>query len=144
MKSIKELSLSLKQLSKAELVVGWVDNSLYDDGASVAKIAIIQEYGSPNKNIPPRPFMRPAIAENQSKWVETITKAVVEKGMNTKQALNVLGLQIQGDLQQAIENVVSPSLAPSTMKARIAKGNTNAKPLIDTSKMIKSVTYYVK
>ena len=37
----------------------------------------IQEYGSEKNSIPARPFMRPAIADNQDKWRQLVTDGTV-------------------------------------------------------------------
>jgi hypothetical protein len=51
-------------LSAGELQVGFMENAdPYPDGTPVALVAAVQEFGSPSNGIPPRPFMRPAVAE---------------------------------------------------------------------------------
>ena len=41
--------------------VGFPSGINYEDGTNVAYVATIQEFGAPEANIPPRPFMRPTV-----------------------------------------------------------------------------------
>ena len=40
----------------------------YPDGTSVALVAAFNEYGSPSRGQPPRPFFRNMIARNEASW----------------------------------------------------------------------------
>jgi len=59
-----------KTLQPGVVRIGWFPSARYDDekNTPVAAIAAQNEYGNPSKNIPARPFIRPAIAHNQNKW----------------------------------------------------------------------------
>lgn len=51
-----------------EAQVGFFPGPGYENGASVAYVATIQEMGCPEVGIPPRPFMRPTIVSEKDKW----------------------------------------------------------------------------
>lgn len=59
------------------------------------------------------------------------------------QVLEVVGAQIQGDVQESITQLMAPPLAASTIAARKSKGNNSTKPLVDTKVMIGDVNYEV-
>lgn len=90
-------------------------------GFPVAKAAYISEFGFPKKNIPPRPYFRPAIKKNERKWgvylYNQFKKAVLGE-LEFWQAFERLGLMVQSDIQQSIDAVHSPSLKWSTIRAR--------------------------
>ena len=145
-KSNKDVIKNLKKLKNYKLTVGWFD-SKYENGTPVQQVAMIQEFGSPEKNIPPRPFMRVAKMEHEKEWKEQMAKSMkgVHKGRKTeKQALDELGETVVKDIRQAIMDVYFPPLKDPTLKARRRKGNYSEKPLIDTQKMFDSLKYEYK
>ena len=73
----KALENIAKALQPGTVKIGWFPSARYDDEKStpVAAIAAQNEYGNPNKNIPARPFIRPAIIRDQKTW-EDIAKRV--------------------------------------------------------------------
>ena len=133
----KDVFKRLKNIQNATLNVGWFD-AKYEDGTPVSTVAMIQEFGAPEKNIPPRPFMRPAKMEHAQEWKELFQKGAkaIHKGSKTEEdVLNELGDRIIADIRSAIMDVHFPPLKEQTLKARRSKGNYSDKPLIDTQKM---------
>lgn len=133
----KDVFRNIKNIKNATLNVGWFD-AKYEDGTPVSLVAMVQEFGSPEKNIPPRPFLRPAKMEHAQEWKDQFEKSIkdVHKGRKTQEdALNELGDQIISDIRQAIMDVHFPALKEETLKARRRKGNYSDKPLIDTKRM---------
>lgn len=156
---VKKLENLLKNLKPQYLKMGWFPSAHYDDKDStpVAFIAAQNEYGNPNKFIPARPFMRPAIANNQKKWAEigkrgyTAVLAGKSTGIQVLENIGVTGI---GDIQHSIAQVYSPSLSPRTVKARLERhtykgplnktqARTITKPLIDTGHMQATVAYEI-
>lgn len=144
------LSKAIKELQKKSLQVGWNEEAKYEDGDSVAQVAAQNEFGNPSKNIPPRPFMRPAIAENSDKWKQIIkreAKKIINGKATASSSLETLGLTVSGDIRKSITQVTSPALKTSTVEARLRgkkQGNkvslSIAKPLIDSGWMMSQVT----
>lgn len=114
-----QLDLKLKELQGWEGLTGWAEDNKYPASQQVAYIAQIQEFG--HGKIPPRPFMRPAIAKNEKKWgdLAAIQAALVLEGKITgRKAMSTIAKQAAEDIQQAIEDVISPPLSDITLWAR--------------------------
>lgn len=117
--------------------IGFPSGANYEDGTSVAYVATIQEFGAPAVNIPPRPFMRPTVAQQKDTWVKILSQDVpkVAAGkMSAFDALDKVGIQAAADIQTTISNIYSPPNSPETIRQ---KGSS--KPLIDTGYMYASV-----
>ena len=121
-----------------KLSVGWPADAAYADGTSVGLIAAINEYGKANQ--PPRPFMRIMIAENSPHWPEQIIALLQQTNYDTVAMLNAFGPDLVSQVQDSIDKLLEPPLAPSTIAAK--GGRT--KPLIDTNLMRSSVAYEVE
>lgn len=135
------LRAALAELNGIEGKTGWFETAQYPGGKPVAYIATIQEFGT--DRIPPRPFMRPAVAEHGAKWIDTLRGAaaqVVAGNMSASDAMEITTLQAAGDVAKAIVAVTSPPLAPATLANRARRGNKSSKPLEDTKQMLQSVT----
>ena len=161
-----DMLLTLKSMEKGGRVkVGWRENTKYDDNTPVYKIAEIQEYGAripvtdkmrrwfaaqgfPLKKttteivIPPRPFIRQTADRNKKKWMwllrEKLVKALDGK-LTFEQALNQLGLRIEGDLKETISTFSEPANAPMTIAM---KGKDT--PLRNTGIMLDTIDYEVE
>lgn len=158
--SVKLGNLAQKLKKDHRVEIGWFDDSVYPNGEKVADIAALQEYGGKGAEgnpIPPRPFVRPAYAENKGKWKELARKMIVrditdERQDNIVKSLEAVGEVVKGDLQASIMKVFSPPLAKATIRARMRRrgvkdlGKLDAaaqasltKPLVDTGVMIGSI-----
>lgn len=87
--------------------------------------------------IPPRPFFRTMIEQNEASWAPATAK-LLKQGMKPMAALAIMGEVIAGQLRASIIAMNSPPNAPSTIRK---KGS--AKPLVDTGLMLNSVDYEV-
>jgi hypothetical protein len=154
----------LKKLITSEkgkvVAVGWFSDSAYPDtGEKVAAVAATHEFGAPQKNIPARSFMRPAKERNYKKWSSVVRSAgakAIEGRDDFDYVLDQLGLEVTGDIMQAIKDVNSPPLSLATLKNRAEKANAGrkrktftvnnikSKPLQDTGYMIKTVIHVIK
>ena len=135
-----KLQALVKGLDNSQASVGFFDNAKYEDGTSVAYVATIQEFGVPEKNIPPRPFMRPTVAAQLEGWKKFIASSL-KNGVSVENILNAVGSNAVGEIQKSITAVTTPVLKASTIKGR---KNKTDKPLIDTQVMINSVSYKVE
>lgn len=150
----KALINNLGDLDGAGVRVGFFEGSKYDDGTPVALVAAVQEFGSPKQGIPPRPFMRQAIAQN-GRWWARLVEAGMNELANGKQATahqvwDKVGLKAAGDVRKAISKVTAPALKKSTVARRLAKMADNktvgnlTKPLVETGVMLNAVTHEVQ
>jgi hypothetical protein len=134
-----KLKAIAKSMGGGAVSVGFMSGATYPDGTPVAAVAFWNEYGMPAKEQPPRPFFRNMIAAESPKWAYKMGKLAKATDYDGPRVLGLMGEDIKGALQQSINDFTTPALAPSTVAA---KGF--AKPLIDTSHMLNSVTYEVK
>jgi len=140
---------ALDKLDGATVKSGWFEDAVYPDGTKVAEAAAFAELGT--AKAPSRPILRPTIDEKEKVWVSTI-KHGAKRTLNGKSGnfSEVLGLQVQGDIQATIVSIQSPPLSPSTVKARkkkLADGKTVGsldKPLVETGYMLASVRSVVE
>jgi hypothetical protein len=159
-------------LAKASTVdVGFMAGSTEPDGTSTPMVAAIQEYGAPKASIPPRPFFRTMITKESPTWPGMLGKALKANDYDSAKALDLMGQNIQEELQQSIADLMSPALSPITVMLRgmrskggpdfkvtgktvgeaarrVADGKTNygasTKPLVDSGTMLRSPTHLVK
>lgn len=134
--------------------VGWFESAHYPGGMSVAYVAAIQEFGSPENNIPPRLGMRATSEEKKPEWGNTsrvVAKQVLANRLSPAQAMETIGLKAAGDVRKHITQVTSPPLKVATVKARLAgkkQGNvvsiTIAKPLVHTGHLLNTLTNIVE
>lgn len=122
-RSSRNLDSVVSQLRTAtkSLQVGWLEASRYDDGTPVAGIAAIQEFGSAGRGIPPRPFMRPAIADNKDKWKDTFAQLVrqwIAGSGSYDNVLTTIGLVAEGDIRESIIDGNHTPLSPITLALR--------------------------
>lgn len=157
----QDLLNRIRNFKGGKVEVGWHEDTHYDDGTPVAKVAEIQEFGATikvtdkmrkwfayqgfplNKNtteihIPARSFVRTTIAEKTGDWANVINsrlKKVFEGDLSMEQALSQFGLKIKGDLQEKISQIAAGG--GNSGFTQIRKGKDT--PLIDTGLMMESI-----
>lgn len=141
-----------KKLEKMVLAVGWFSSARYDEGTPVAAIAAVQENGSPKLNIPPRPFIQPAIQKHAGQWRDDLkagARGILAGTETPESVMEKMGLQVSSQIKEEILTLTSPALKPATVAARqrkMANKKTTGsltKPLVDTTLMVNSLTYIV-
>lgn len=141
---------------KASVKVGWLGGANYDDGTPIAGVAAVQEFGYTPKNIPPRPFMRTTIAEQEEAWKRVAAKFAKRIGSGGEMAdlMEGLGGVAAGDIRKKIAEITQPRLKPATIANRLRRytspGKGKAapvegieKPLIDSGWMMNTLTHKV-
>lgn len=126
-------SLDTKDSVKVGLPRGSND---YPDGTSVITVGAVHEFGSPARNIPQRSYLRSTIVENKEEYfriMSSLAKKIVGGDLSMQKALHMLGMKLQNDVQNKIEDIKEPPL-----KSR--EGN----PLIDTGHLRQSIVYKVE
>jgi len=103
----------------------------------VAQVAASNEYGVPEHNQPPRPFMRDTIQKNRMQWRKLVQDNLPIL-MDVEKMAEQLGMKMVKDVRKTILNFMIPLNAPSTVKR---KGFN--KPLIDSEQMLESVKWKV-
>lgn len=147
-----DIKKAVSKIKGIQTKAGFFGSSKYEDGTSVASVAIMQEYGVPQNNTPPRAFMRPAKINNENKWKNTFQRTMMNAFAdgNFSKPFEIIGMVVQGDIKKAIKDVTAPALKESTVRARLrgkkqgkSVSPTITKPLIDSGYMLNSVQYEV-
>ncbi|MDL2313388.1 hypothetical protein LJC36_00230 [Desulfovibrio sp. OttesenSCG-928-C14] len=147
------LEALLKNLANAHSRVGWLENATYENGTPAAYIAVIHENGVEEKNIPPRPMLRPTVDEHQGEWRELaakIAQRVISGDLSLKEGLGMLAAKAAGNLQVTIGEITSPALAEKTIEARRRKKERGlpigslSKPMQETDFLRSSVKFDVR
>lgn len=123
----------------ATLEVGFMEGSTAPNGDSIPLRAALNEFGVPARGQPPRPFFRSFVAKGAPQWPALIGQALKNADYDAEKAMGIVGAVLVDELQQSIIDFTDPPLAPSTIKK---KGF--AKPLIEHSDMLRSVTARVR
>jgi hypothetical protein len=163
---LKKLSLSRKKT----VTVGFMEGDTYPNGTPVAAVAAWNEFGHGGRfPSPPRPFFRNAINKNQKRWAREAA-GFLSKNLEPEKAAALLGEVIKGDIYDSIVALDSPPLSPVTLALRsdfwsnpqeitmtdvfnaqrkvkngdeVASGS-QAKPLVWTGHLLRSISYNVK
>jgi len=133
----KKLSATLRA-APYRLRVGFMESDRYPRGIPIATVAAINDFGAPSRGIPPRPFFRNMVRDKSPQWPNTLADLLKANGYDAKAALDKMGLIIADQLRDSILHGAWTPNAPSTVKR---KGSNQ--PLIDTRRMIDSVTHEV-
>ena len=135
----KEWEKYLNLLQDGAVEVGWFPEDKYSDGTPVGGIAGVHEYGSIKMNIPPRPFMRPTVHTRENRWRDTFLKLLRQK-KNVKQALQIVGDVMRGDIQEYIIKLKEPELSEDYVAQKRRQYPTNAENLLRASgHMVRSI-----
>ena len=134
-----------KALGEFEAACGFPKslNIKYDNGASLIDVAIWNQYGT--YNAPARDFMNPANAEIQKQWKDMAKAAMpaINAGQADPKTVLELGANMaKAEIQKSIVNLQVRNKKSGKPVYVEGKGSDN--PLIDTGKMLTSVTYTIR
>lgn len=93
--------------------------------------------------IPARPFIRSTADEKRDQYGDMMSKfwqQILDAKIDIKQALILIGQQVESDVKAKMVALKEPGNAPSTIRKKMGVDN----PLIDTGVMLNSVRYAVK
>ena len=141
---------SAKRLKKGSAVVevGFLpgDDDTYKNGASVVEAALFNEFGTENpdgsKRIPARPFMRRTATDRRrdlNKLRLGLMKGILNEKLTLNDALNALGAKYAAWIKNTINRTEFTPNAASTIR----KKGEGKRPLVDTGKMRRSVSWQV-
>lgn len=144
------LSAAIAKLEASQVEVGWFPAAKYesgpDAGKPVALVATENEFGS--SRCPPRPFMRPTIANQSGTWAkiaEKLSRQILRGEQPPGTLAEMIGARVAGDVRKTITQLTSPPLSEGTIARRRANksGAKSVKPLIDTGRMLATLTHMV-
>ena len=142
---MKKILDEMESLGQKRVKVGIQnDAGAHDEsqGLTVAAIAYINEYGTRDGRIPPRPAHANAFDDNRTSLnslVNRLIRGVSEGKLTAQKAAAILGQTHEDNVKQSITNLRTPANAPRTIAQ---KGSSN--PLIDTGQTRNSVRYVVE
>ena len=128
--------LKVKWGKTLRIKAGVINMVSYNNEVSVAQVANWQEFGT--EHIPPRPFLRPTLKDNQGIYTDII-KGYIKSGDSRNSIGLKMSLLLAGDIKETISNIHDPVLVNSTIRARKKRGNTSIKPLVDTGILLSSI-----
>ncbi len=136
----KNLEAKLKALRRVDTVkgykVGWPTSAKYPDGAPVANVALWQEFGVPENNLPERPFFRNANRQFSRIAGRLILKLSRDGVINRKSTLELSQVHVRL-VQSSILFLKNPPLAATTV---LARKDSSDNPLVDTGLLRRTVT----
>jgi hypothetical protein len=122
---------------KTKAIQAGILGGQYEDGTSIAYVGAIQEYGAPEANIPPRPFMRSTVAAEKGEWKKHLANgiaAVAAGQLTAEDLMNQVGSLMAGDIQKTISTITEPALSPITVMLRGMRSNDRG--LVVTGKTV--------
>ena len=147
---LPEVIEGILSLVECEVLVGVPESKAprKDEPITNAALAYIHENGSPARNIPARPFLRPGIAMVKGEIVKLLQE-VASKALDGKKdmALSYLkrvGFAAVKGVQAKITDGPFAPLAQSTLASRRSRGFKGTKPLIVTGQLRRSITYVIR
>jgi HK97 gp10 family phage protein len=102
---------------------------------TIAQVAFWNEYGT--RFMPARPFMRPTLRQNASKYAKILQKGIgsILRGKDTQATvLKALGAKVEADIKNYALRLRTP---PNAELTKEIKGSSN--PLVHTTNMINSI-----
>ena len=149
---VPELERAIKAMAHRRVLVGIPSDSAGNerDDAPItnAEIGLINEFGSPEANIPERPHLIPGVQaawpdaqRRMAKGAEKVLKLSGDPSAVVASALEGAGMLARDAVVQKINDVLSPSLAPSTLADRRRRGFQGETPLIVSGEYKQSLTY---
>ena len=117
-----------------------------DSKTTILEYAVYNEFGT--KHIPPRPFMRTAIEQNEAKiqkFIDDRTNDVLEGKITGRQALMQIGDYIRGLIVLSIKNASkwAKPLSEITIKIKTKDGLKDRGFLIDERFLLGAIRYQI-
>ncbi len=140
-KRIEKIAKNLKGPSKVKVGLPKGSNA-YPDGTSVIMVGAVHEFGSPARNIPQRSFLRSTVNNNRQEYRrinKKLASKIISGDLDSKQALGLLGLKVEGDVKQRITDIKIPPL-----KSPSKKRGGSPNPLVDTGHLRRVITHVVE
>jgi phage gpG-like protein len=140
---------TVQNMARKLVLIGIPASAPPRDGEETnAAIGFLHEHGSPVRNIPARPFLKPGMEQAAKKCAEVLgkfAKSAFDNPSDIDKGLSAAGLIAQTSVKKRI--VSGEGFAPlsdRTLAERAAKGAKGTKPLIRTGQLLNSITYVVR
>lgn len=152
---VAELFKAVDDLVKSKVLVGIPDTGAErqpeegEKGAPItnAQIGYLMEHGAPEICLPARATLVPGVEKAMDKIEPRLAKAaqcaINGDAAGVEANLMAAGILGQSAVRAEITDGTFAPLAERTIKARLRRGKTSDKPLIDSGQFRQSVTYVV-
>lgn len=148
----KEFNDVVKKFRNDDILVGIPEQEApREEGEPINNAALlaINEFGSPDQNIPARPVMAIGIRNAQAQIAQLFkdgAKAALSKGIAAISIYyNRIGIVASNSVKKAINAQEGfPGPAESTLAARKSKGFKGTKALVVTGQMRNAITYVIR
>lgn len=130
---IANLKVKLQTKNKQGSLEVGILGGKYPNGLNIAQNAKLQEFGT--YNIPPRPFFRNALRQNEKRWIAFYKNGLKQRDLNI---VGKVGVMASSDIKMSITKTLTPPNAKATIKK---KGSSH--PLIDTGLLRAAIDYKV-
>lgn len=143
---VPEVLAAVQRLTTAQVLVGVppAKGPRRQGQVTNATLAYIHENGSPARNIPARPFIRPGIRRVRAELIRIMRQgaqdAVRGKRVDATMILNRVGMKARNAV---VEEITSPQppfvpLKPATIRARLRRTNAGRRQLQAMEKMARA------
>lgn len=165
----RELMKRVAQIKNSYAKVGVFDEGEHEGSElSVAEVAAVHEFGTEDGHIPERSFLRSTFNAHREELIAIgveLMGRIVDGAITAERALNMMGASLAAQTKATIARGVPPPNALSTLLKKARTGRTAkffrrkarhvgdalaqvgalaaVKPLIDTGRMIGSITWAV-
>lgn len=139
---LEKLKKTFNDLIGAKLKIGFFDAQKADSGAlTLATVAKINEYGSMDGKIPPRPFMRQTL--NRHNNFKEEVKNVLQETLTLSKTFNSLFKKLGIKGMQEIQKEITAGEFKENADYTIKKKNSS-KPLMDSGQLRQNVSWRVE
>ena len=138
-RGLNRLMADIRVTAKMAVSVGVHGDAGDEEGTPLAQYASANEFGT--EKIPERSFIRSTVDAEMSNLKAIRNKALLQIALGRlapRQGIALIGVYLQGKIQEKIASNVPPPNAPATIAA---KGSSVT--LIDTGRMRQAITYEV-
>lgn len=148
--NVESMLAAVKAMANDRVLVGIPSDKAPRRGEPLnnATLGYIHEHGSPARNIPARPFLKPGVVAAKDK-ISAVLRRYAKEAFDDKTAilkgLEAAGLVAQSSVKNQIRSSIGMApLKAGTLAARRRKGAKGEKPLIRTGQLLNSITYVVR
>ncbi|MBS0054417.1 hypothetical protein [Yersinia sp. Marseille-Q3913] len=141
---------AFKAIGRKDVLIGIPEESSgrEDIPFGNAGIGYINEFGSPAQNIPPRPHLQPGVRSVQDETTQKLKQAaqavLAGNQAAADRALEQAGTIASNAVKRYITITGFTPLADNTISARLRRGRTGDKPLIDSGQYRRAITSIVR
>ncbi|MCL1987422.1 MAG: hypothetical protein FWG64_05560 [Firmicutes bacterium] len=145
MTQFDRLLKELNELATLQVRIGYQQGEKSSKNATLLDIAVWNELGTKTKDgkqhIPPRPFLRQSVDNNQQQISDFVKKELANlgNGKTAQQILQRIGTYQKGLIQQEIQKGNFTPNAESTIRKK-----KSAAPLIDTGRLMQGVHFVIE